>query len=69
MWTTQNRAMLAWQLALKQRGLLTAIVSNMGDTCTQAMERELDWLSRFDVLVWSYQLGWPSPIRRFIATP
>src|ERR1035438_6430170 len=25
LWTTQNPAMLAWQLQLKQRGLLTAI--------------------------------------------
>jgi beta-glucosidase len=39
MWTTQNPAMLAWQLALKQRGLLTAILSNMGDsTCWPAWQ-------------------------------
>ena len=56
MWLTQNPAMLDWQLAIKQRGLLTAIVSNMGDTVHQAMERELPWLSRFDVLVFSYEL-------------
>ena len=53
--------MLAWQLALKQRGLLTAIVSNMGDSVHENMVRELDWLSRFDVLVWSYQLGMAKP--------
>jgi putative hydrolase of the HAD superfamily len=58
---TENPAMLAWQLALKQRGLLTAILSNMGDTVHLAMQRELDWLSRFDVLVWSYQLGIAKP--------
>jgi putative hydrolase of the HAD superfamily len=61
MWMTENPAMLAWQLALKQRGLLTAILSNMGDTVHLAMQRELDWLSRFDVLVWSYQLGIAKP--------
>ncbi len=53
--------MLAWQLALKQRGLLTAIVSNMGDTVHELMQREFDWLSRFDVLVWSYQLRIAKP--------
>jgi putative hydrolase of the HAD superfamily len=53
--------MLAWQLAIKQRGLLTAIVSNMGDSVHEHMMRELDWLSRFDVLVWSYQLGVAKP--------
>lgn len=61
MWMTENTAMLNWQLALKQRGLLTAIVSNMGDTVYRAMERELGWLSRFDVLVWSYRLGIAKP--------
>lgn len=55
MWTTQNPVMLAWQLQLKQRGLLTAILSNMGDSVLENMKREFDWLARFDVLVWSYQ--------------
>jgi putative hydrolase of the HAD superfamily len=61
MWLTQNPAMLDWQLALKQRGFLTAIVSNMGDTVHAAMERELAWLARFDVLVFSYQLRIAKP--------
>ncbi len=61
MWTRGDPAMLAWQLAIKQRGLLTAIVSNMGDSVHEHMVRELDWLSRFDVLVWSYQLGVAKP--------
>ncbi|HEV2483984.1 MAG TPA: HAD family phosphatase [Terracidiphilus sp.] len=61
MWTTQNDAMLAWQQQLKQRGVLTAILSNMGDNVHANMEREFDWLSRFDVLVWSYQLRMVKP--------
>jgi putative hydrolase of the HAD superfamily len=61
MWTRGDPAMLAWQLAVKQRGLLTAIVSNMGDSVHEHMVRELPWLSRFDVLVWSYQLGIAKP--------
>jgi putative hydrolase of the HAD superfamily len=61
MWTTECPAMLAWQLAIKQRGLLTAIVSNMGDSVLERMEREFAWLSRFDVLVWSYQLRVAKP--------
>jgi len=56
MWTTENPAMLSWQLALKQRGLLTGILSNMGDNVLDNMKRTFDWLPRFDVLVWSYQL-------------
>ncbi len=61
MWTTQNPAMLAWQLQLKQSGILTAILSNMGDSVLENMKREFDWLSRFDVLVWSYQLHIAKP--------
>jgi putative hydrolase of the HAD superfamily len=56
MWTTENPAMLSWQLALKQRGLLTGILSNMGDNVLDNMKRTFNWLPRFDVLVWSYQL-------------
>ena len=61
MWTTQNPAMLAWQLKLKQRGLLTAILSNMGDNVLENMKREFDWLPRFDVLIWSFQLRIAKP--------
>ncbi len=61
MWTTQNPAMLAWQLQLKQHGILTAILSNMGDSVLENMMREFDWLGRFDVLVWSYQLRMAKP--------
>ena len=61
MWMTENSAMLAWQLTLKKDGFLTAIVSNIGDTVHRAIEREFNWLSRFDVLVWSYQLHLTKP--------
>lgn len=61
MWTTQNSAMFAWQFQLKQHGLLTAILSNMGDSVLENMKREFDWFPRFDVLVWSYQLRMAKP--------
>lgn len=61
MWTTQNPAMLVWQLELKQRGFKTAILSNMGDNVLANVERTFDWLPRFDVLVWSYQLKMAKP--------
>ena len=55
MWTTQNPSMLAWQQQLRQHGIRTAILSNMGDTVLANIEREFDWLGRFDVLIWSFQ--------------
>jgi putative hydrolase of the HAD superfamily len=53
--------MLAWQQKLKQRGLLTGILSNMGDSVLVSMESTFDWLHRFDVLIWSYQLQMSKP--------
>jgi len=61
LWTVENPSMLAWQLAAKQRGLLTAILSNIGDAVLASVEREFEWIYRFDVLVWSYQLGIAKP--------
>jgi putative hydrolase of the HAD superfamily len=61
MWTTQNPAMVAWQQRLKQRGLLTAILSNMGDTVLASIEREFAWIQNFDVQVWSFQLRIAKP--------
>jgi putative hydrolase of the HAD superfamily len=55
LWTVQDPAMIVWQKQLQERGILTAILSNMGDTVLANIEREFDWLDRFDVLVWSYQ--------------
>ena len=61
LWAVQNPVMVAWQLALKQRGLKTAILSNIGDDVYASVEREFAWIHRFDVLVWSYQLGIAKP--------
>ena len=48
--------MLAWQQQSEAAGIRTAILSNMGDTVLDNIEREFHWLDDFDVLVWSYQL-------------
>jgi putative hydrolase of the HAD superfamily len=61
LWTVENPVMVAWQLALKERGLLTAILSNISDNVQESVEREFGWIQRFDVLVWSYQLGIAKP--------
>jgi putative hydrolase of the HAD superfamily len=61
LWTTQNLAMLAWQQQLKKHGLLTAILSNISDNVLASVEREFDWIHRFDVLVWSYQVHMVKP--------
>jgi putative hydrolase of the HAD superfamily len=61
MWTTQNPAMVAWQARLKQHGIRTAILSNMGDSVLESITRAYDWIRLFNVLVWSYQLRIAKP--------
>jgi putative hydrolase of the HAD superfamily len=61
LWTVENPAMLAWQLQLKERGLKTAVLSNIGDSVVESIQREFNWIHRFDVLVWSYQFGVAKP--------
>ena len=61
LWTVENPVMVAWQVAVKERGLLTAILSNISDNVLESVEREFDWIHRFDVLVWSYQFGAVKP--------
>lgn len=61
MWTTQNAAMIAWQQELHRRGLLTAILSNMGDSVLESIQKEFSWIGQFDVLVWSFQLLMAKP--------
>ncbi len=61
MWTTCNPLMLDWQQRLKQHGIRTAILSNMGDSVLENIQREFRWIDRFDVLVWSYQLRMAKP--------
>lgn len=60
-WTTENPAMLDWQRKLKEYGLKTAILSNMGDAVFESVERKFAWIHRFDVQVWSYQLRLAKP--------
>ena len=55
MWTTINPEMLGWHKALKARGLQTGILSNMGDSVLESIERNFAWISDFDVLIWSFQ--------------
>ncbi len=53
--------MVAWQARLKERGLLTAILSNMGDSTHKTLLGTHGWIANFDVHVWSYQLRVAKP--------
>ena len=61
MWTTANPEMLAWHRLLKEKGLKTGILSNMGDSVLESIQREFAWIADFDVLIWSYQHNLAKP--------
>jgi putative hydrolase of the HAD superfamily len=63
MWTSANPKMLAWQSALRQKGLQTAILSNMGDTVHERILEAFAWIEEFDVLIWSYEHRLAKPDR------
>ncbi|MFZ1087335.1 MAG: HAD family phosphatase [Terracidiphilus sp.] len=61
LWGGESLAMVSWQRAIQQHGLLTAILSNMGDSVLEHILSKHAWIQRFNVLVWSYQLGIAKP--------
>lgn len=63
MWTTVNPAMLSWHKRLKEHGLQTGILSNMGDSVLESIAQSFAWIEDFDVLIWSFEhrLAKPEP--------
>ncbi len=47
MWATLNEEMVAWAGALQDRGMRTAILSNMGEEMMQYVQQEFAWLQHF----------------------
>jgi len=63
MWTDTDPVMLAWIAALQQRGLRTAVLSNMVPEVLHALRTEarFSWLSGFTHLTWSCELHIAKP--------
>ncbi len=64
MWTTQDEAVVRWHARVRERGLKTAVLSNMGDSVLASILEAFPWLKDFDALVWSFQLGMAKPDAR-----
>ena len=63
MWTETDPVMLAWIAALQQRGLRTAVLSNMVPEVLHALRTDarFSWLSGFTHLTWSCELHIAKP--------
>jgi putative hydrolase of the HAD superfamily len=60
-WTRENPDMVEFARAVKQAGLKTAILSNMQHDMLKALRSKFDWLSEFDVQVYSCEIGIVKP--------
>jgi putative hydrolase of the HAD superfamily len=61
MWMNLNPAMLAWIPKLKQAGFRLGILSNMPAGVLEYMRPRFPWLTQFDQLTWSCDLGVVKP--------
>lgn len=61
MWMNLNPTMLAWIPRIKQAGFKLAILSNMPRGVKEYMLTRFSWLSEFDYLTWSCDLGVVKP--------
>jgi len=61
MWASLNEEMLAWAASLQDRGMRTAILSNMGEELLRYMRQEFAWLQHFTHHTWSCELQIAKP--------
>lgn len=62
-WTQINRDTLDFAAALRDHGIITAVLSNMNVDVLAYIEREFPWIRGFDHLVYSCDLGICKPQR------
>jgi putative hydrolase of the HAD superfamily len=61
MWMDLNPAMMAWIPKIKQAGFRLGILSNMGYGVLGFIRSRFHWLTEFDHLTWSCELGVVKP--------
>jgi putative hydrolase of the HAD superfamily len=61
LWVRPNRDVLALARAVKQRGLKTAILSNMTFDLLRRLRESFDWLEEFEVQIWSCEVSCAKP--------
>lgn len=60
-WTQPNQEMIAWASALRQHGLRTAVLSNIGDAMEAGVRERFRWFDEFDHLTFSHRLRIAKP--------
>jgi putative hydrolase of the HAD superfamily len=60
-WGQPNEAMIAWAGALQKAGVITGILSNLGDAMEAGLRLRLPWLKDFSHTTFSHRLGIAKP--------
>lgn len=61
LWTQPNLPMIAWAGELQSEGVLTGILSNLGDEMEMGVRATFPWLGRFAHHTFSHRLGIAKP--------
>ncbi len=61
LWTEPNEPMIAWAAELKRAGILTGILSNIGDAMEEGVRSRCEWLGGFDHHTFSHRLRLAKP--------
>jgi putative hydrolase of the HAD superfamily len=64
LWAQPNQPMIEWAAALQAAGVLTAILSNMGDAMEDGLAARLPWMANFPKHIYSHRLGIAKPDER-----
>ena len=61
MWTDLNLPMVEWAQRLQNAGILTGILSNIGDAMEQGVRAKFTWIDGFTHATWSHTLKMRKP--------
>lgn len=61
LWTQPNQPMIDWAATLQARGVLTGILSNLGDAMETGVRARCPWLDDFNHLTFSHRLRTVKP--------
>lgn len=61
LWSRVNAPMVEWAQRLQRAGVLTGILSNIGDAMAEGLIARFDWIGDFDHCIWSHTLKLAKP--------
>ncbi|WP_263409308.1 HAD family hydrolase [Terriglobus tenax] len=61
MWAQLNQPMVQWLLRLREAGVKTGLLSNIGDAMAEGLRAKFEWMAGFDYAVYSHEHNLAKP--------